>query len=362
MQAAYSFLSGQCVVMPPGGGATAAQLLHKGQVVDDRWVVEKMLGKGGFGAVFEVTDKKTGRRDAMKIEINATDFRTLKVEVTVLKTLNENNARHVCQITGVGKKELFCFIVMTLVGPSINSLLESLQDQFSDGRTRFVLRSCIYVGQRSLEALEDLHANGFLHRDVKPHNYASGRPPHYRKIYLLDFGMCRKYVKEDGSLRRPRERVGFRGTLFYASVDCLRGKEQARRDDVWSWFFMLIRMTVGQLPWRGWAPPRGCSVTKQASMFGEFKGRLIRNVRRFVDGCPSEYAEIAELLQNQDFYDTPPYARIYSVLNSLMARKGYDESYPLDWEDNGKHHQQTMAAPAHNMMPGGHGQSSLDYD
>ncbi|KAK6016377.1 hypothetical protein OSTOST_18138 [Ostertagia ostertagi] len=44
----------------------------------------------------------------------------------------------------------------------------------------------------------DLHGIGYLHRDVKPGNYTIGRPElqELRKVYILDFGMCRKYTND----------------------------------------------------------------------------------------------------------------------------------------------------------------------
>lgn len=50
-----------------------------------------------------------------------------------------------------------------------------------------------------LEALRDLHNIGFLHRDVKPANYTIGRAEtsELRRIFLLDFGLARKYTKEN---------------------------------------------------------------------------------------------------------------------------------------------------------------------
>jgi len=63
--------------------------------------------------------------------------------------------------------------------------------------------TAIGSGLQTLEALEDLHGIGYLHRDVKPGNYTIGRAElnELRKIYILDFGMARKFTNEQvGSL------------------------------------------------------------------------------------------------------------------------------------------------------------------
>ncbi|ETN79602.1 hypothetical protein NECAME_18094, partial [Necator americanus] len=49
---------------------------------------------------------------------------------------------------------------------------------------------------------------------------------------MLDFGMARKFIKEDGTLRNPRARAGFRGTVKYAPLACHVHREQCRKDDI----------------------------------------------------------------------------------------------------------------------------------
>jgi serine/threonine protein kinase len=51
------------------------------------------------------------------------------------------------------------------------------------------------AGIQMLEALEDLHSAGYLHRDVKPHNYTVEKGEGHR-IYLVDFGISRAYANE----------------------------------------------------------------------------------------------------------------------------------------------------------------------
>ncbi|KFD52239.1 hypothetical protein M514_06802 [Trichuris suis] len=333
------------------GGQQAAELFKPGDTVEKRWVIQKVLGRGGFGAVYEVQDLETNRMEAMKIELQAQDFRSLKLEVVVLKELNARKARHICDIVGIGKQQSYCYIVMTLVGPSFQSMLQSLRSKFPDGNTRFGLRSAMHLGRCSLEALEDMHKYGYLHRDVKPQNYSIGREPEYRKVFILDFGMSRKYIKADGTQRRPRERANFRGTLFYASVSALLGEDQAPKDDVWSWFFMLLRISLGRVPWRDEVPPRDMPMARQARFYGIVKQKLINNPPLFLQDCPPEYAPILSHLKPLTYSDKPNYELCYLQMSALMKRNNYTEETALDWERGGEHHIATSKAPAHNMMP-----------
>lgn len=65
-----------------------------------------------------------------------------------------------------------------------------------------------------------MHNIGYLHRDVKPGNFCIGRAElnELRKVYVLVFGMARKFVHDDGTIKNPRAVAGFRGTVKYAPV------------------------------------------------------------------------------------------------------------------------------------------------
>ncbi|PIC31678.1 hypothetical protein B9Z55_012294 [Caenorhabditis nigoni] len=106
----------------------------------------------------------------------------------------------------------------------------------------FRMGTAISVGRQSLEALEDMHNIGYLHRDVKPGNYTIGRAEvnELRKVYVLDFGMARKFAHEDGTIKKPRNVAGFRGTVKYAPVSCHAGRELCRQDDCETWLYMLV--------------------------------------------------------------------------------------------------------------------------
>lgn len=133
------------------------------------------------------------------------------MEVLVLGELTKRGSRHFCKIEDKGRYGSFNYVVMTLVGKSlqVNTSFYFHKQQFSFQDLRkgtaqqcLSLACSLSVGIQSLEALEDLHNIGYLHRDVKPGNYTIGRAElnELRKVYILDFGMARKFT--DNNVKR----------------------------------------------------------------------------------------------------------------------------------------------------------------
>ncbi|KAJ1368896.1 hypothetical protein KIN20_030250 [Parelaphostrongylus tenuis] len=164
-----------------------------------------------------------------------------------MQRLQARKAMHMADLIDKGRYEHFNYIVMKLLGRSLQEAKKSGPDQ------HLSLGPAIGCAIQCLEAIEELHWAGFLHRDVKPGNFAIGRAEtgDIRKLYILDFGMCRKYVDKNNVMLQPRKKAPFRGTPRYAPITSHIGKEHCRKDDVESWFYMLIDFTNAQLPWKG---------------------------------------------------------------------------------------------------------------
>lgn len=62
--------------------------------------------------------------------------------------------------------------------------------------------------------------------------------------------MCRRYLDQNGSIKTPRWAAGFRGTVRYAPISCHISREQSRKDDLETWFYMQVELTTGRLPWK----------------------------------------------------------------------------------------------------------------
>ncbi|KRZ15648.1 Tau-tubulin kinase 1 [Trichinella zimbabwensis] len=291
------------------------------------FTVKKVIGYGSFGQVYEVFNSVDNQPAAMKVELIEQRNHTLKNELLILRELRKANVRHICKIFTYGRDMTYSYVIMSLVGFSIKQLLKT-----SNNRVVFNLRTVLHVGVNSLEALQDIHSAGYLHRDIKPENFAIGSEPNSRQLFILDFGMARQYVKENFVHRRPRAKCGFRGTLFYASVNALKLNEQSRKDDMWSWFFMLIRMTSGQLPWCQMMPSRELKLQNRARILAKTKQQIIDNAKSFLVGCPREFHNLLDHLKSLTYYDQPDYEYIYSQLNQIMKKNKLTDQMPLDWE------------------------------
>ncbi|RCN49463.1 endonuclease/exonuclease/phosphatase family protein [Ancylostoma caninum] len=126
---------------------------------------------------------------------------------------------HFCPIEDRGKIEnRFIFLVMKLIGTNLWDLRVERESM------RFTLNTSLKAAEQCLICIEELHRLGFLHRDIKPGNFAIGRPEanEHHIIYMLDFGLCRKFQEKDKDVRVPREVAPFRGTTRYAPIAAMK--------------------------------------------------------------------------------------------------------------------------------------------
>ncbi|KAI6172606.1 Protein kinase [Aphelenchoides besseyi] len=242
--------------------------------------------------VYKVHDQADKNKEyALKVEKKRSKRKhsKLKMEVAILKLVGQERSADVSHFTACidrGKKEKYFFLVMELVGQSLDDLKRE-----RPGRV-FSIGTGIGVSIQCLEAVEDLHKHGFIHRDIKPANYACGI--NYKRhiascsgliveltcvfqIYLLDFGIARKYLNENNQLKTPRKEVGFKGTVRFASINCHKNLELGPKDDVESWFYLVLDMIVTSgLPWKKYAAAADCGVNCDAAYDWEVEVQVRR--------------------------------------------------------------------------------------
>ena len=83
-----------------------------------------------------------------------------------------------------------------------------------------------------LQRIEYIHSRQFLHRDIKPDNFLIGTFHKAYKIYLIDFGLAKKYIQKDGAHLPYRDNKSLTGTARYASLNTHLGIEQVSNKNI----------------------------------------------------------------------------------------------------------------------------------
>lgn len=289
-------------------------LVCPGHVIKDKWRVTKKIGGGGFGEIYEAQEINGQEKVALKLESTKQPKQVLKMEVAVLRKLQGKN--HVCKFLGCGRNERYSYVVMTLQGRNLADLRRSMSRGF------FSISTTIRLSAQILDAIENIHASGFLHRDIKPSNFAVGRLPiNSRTIYILDFGLARQYVTPKGDVRPPRPVAGFRGTVRYASRNAHMNREMGRHDDLWSMFYMLVEFASGQLPWRR---------IKDKEQVGQIKNSF--NHVTLTRCLPTEFRAFLDHIESCTYADKPDYNMLRGLIKQAAARRDLHFSDPFDWE------------------------------
>lgn len=117
-----------------------------------------------------------------------------------------------------GQERDYNVLVMDLLGPS-------LEDLFNFCGRRFTMKTVLMLADQMIGRIEFVHNKNFIHRDIKPDNFLMGIGRHCNKLFLIDFGLAKKY--RDGRTRQHiqyREDKNLTGTARYASINAHLGK------------------------------------------------------------------------------------------------------------------------------------------
>ena len=213
-----------------------------GVVVDGRFRLDRLLGKGGMGRVYAGTQLSVGRKVAIKVlreDISDSEIvqRRFFREAQVAAAIRHPN---VVSIIDFGRDETLdaLYIVMEYVeGKSLAAMLRK-------GRLRLPL--ALHVTRQICSGLSEAHAAGIVHRDLKPDNVmlqltAEGAVT----ARLLDFGIALPSGKDT----RFTATGAVVGTPHYMSPEQAHDQDVDARTDLHALGVMLYEMLTGRLPW-----------------------------------------------------------------------------------------------------------------
>lgn len=281
----------------------------------------KKIGTGSFGDVFLGTDNTSGAEVAVKLEHARTPHPKLLKEVRVYSSLQ--GCKGIPAVHWYGVQSSYNIMVLDLLGPSLDTL-------FRISGRKFSLETCSMIGTQLINSFEALHTKGYIHRDIKPHNFVVGLGDKSSTLYMIDFGLAKKYCDGKGSTYKhipntPKKSLC--GTARFASVNTHMGCEQSRRDDLESLGYMLVYFAHGVLPWQGIKAPSKLELHRQ---IGETKQAT--RIEILCSGLPKEFAAYLKYCRSLDFADTPNYDRLREFLvNALVTNSEIERSEAFDW-------------------------------
>lgn len=286
--------------------------------VGNKYRLGRKIGSGSFGDIYLGTNISTGEEVAIKLECIKTKHPQLHIESKFYRMLQ--GAVGIPTIKWCGSEGDYNVMVMELLGPS-------LEDLFNFCSRRFTLKTVLLLADQMISRIDFIHSRSFIHRDIKPDNFLMGLGKKGNLVYIIDFGLAKKYKDSKTMAHIPyRENKNLTGTARYASINTHLGIEQSRRDDLESLGYVLMYFNLGTLPWQGL---KAANKRQKYERISEKK--LSTPIEELCKGFPPEFASYLSYCRQLDFTQRPDYCYLRKVFRTLFARQSYTYDYVFDW-------------------------------
>ena len=250
-----------------------------GALVADKYRLERVLGSGGMGTVYEATHTFTDRRVAVKllhpafIDVESVTMKRFLLEAKAAAAIQHPS---VVEVLDAGMADAAPYVVFELLQG------ETLASALAEGHLN--QGDLLELASQVLEVLELAHARGIVHRDIKPENvFVCRGGGGALRAKVLDFGIARRL---DGPLAEGLTQQGaVLGTPYYMSPEQMEGASADGRADLWAVGAMLYRGLSGHIPFesRSYAALLAEVLQKGAPPLAKRRPDLAEGLRRVVD-------------------------------------------------------------------------------
>ncbi|CEF63676.1 Casein kinase I [Strongyloides ratti] len=264
----------------------------------DRYVIEKVVNGGNYGQIYLAVDEKANKKNLiLKVVHENYEPELLIMEKDILMKLR--GKPNIPLILASGTYKDYAYIGLERLGKNMSEIRNLQKNKI------FSPISVVKIALQAMSALELLHNNGYLHRDVKPENLViGGSSSSISIIYLIDFGMARKYLDVNGKIRRTRKSVGFRGSMRYVSIELHK---------------RCIELGEGGLPWKTFINEDDILEKKLTSKPHELCTKL-----------PKTFGDFGLNIGNAPFFENVNYQKLYKILNSTFSKTEMDK-HLFEW-------------------------------
>ena len=278
----------------------------------------KQINQGSYSIIYEGKNIKTDEKVAIKLEQREkNENELLKREAGFLYLLK--NCPGIVKIISFGITKRYNVLIEPLLGKSLYTL-------FLESKKEFNIKDICLIAIQCLERLESVHSKGIIHCDIKPENFVIGLDDK-RFIYLLDFGMSKKYRSD-----RTKNHIQFSitktmtGTARYASTNALSGLQLSRRDDLESLSYVILYFLVRKLPWQG---------IESKTLAGRYlkiynKKKELEKWERFKQ-IPLQIQDFIKYCKNLKFAQDPNYRKMKDYFYNLMEELEIKNDGNFSW-------------------------------
>lgn len=210
------------------------------------YVIDRVLGRGGFGTVYSAQHPLIGKRVAIKVlsrRYSADDDMVSRF-IAEARAVNQIQHRNIIDIFSFGQLSdgRHYYVMEQLAGEPL--------DAYLDARGMLSVDEALPILRAIARALGAAHTKGIAHRDLKPENIFLVRDEEGRFPKLLDFGIAKLSGPDDQMAHKTGTGVPL-GTPYYMSPEQCRGRDVDVRTDIYSFGVLTYRVLTGTYPFEG---------------------------------------------------------------------------------------------------------------
>ena len=305
-------------------GAAGKEKIVMEDLIAENFVLLRKIGHGNCGEIIlsyslkekiEVVLKKEKKDSEKKSSPLHTELKAYQTLLDISNAADISGAKPILQLEiqglpkfyGFGDKNDYYYLVQEFLGPNLMQLLNYCS------RKKFTLGTVCLIAMQMLNRIEYIHKRHYLHRDIKPENICIGNEENTNTIYLIDFGLAKRFKDNKTNQHIPyKEKKDFLGNEKFASINAHLGLEQSRRDDLMSLGYNLIYMLKGGLPWDGLKVK-----DKSSNKLAEKKIQIPNDV--LCSGLPNEFLHYLNYCKNLKFEERPDYKYLKGLFGKLLG-------------------------------------------
>ena len=290
-----------------------------GKTIFNKYKMINKIGEGSFGFIYAAQSINSNKLYAIKLESMIEDQYLLEDEALILSYLNCNR---IPKIKLFGYSGNYMVLIMELLGKSLDKIINELP------KKKMSLRCTCNIAYQLISIFEIIHNNNIIHRDIKPSNIAMGLGSNYKYLYILDFGLSRKYrsktTKKHIEFTKDNPLVG---NARYSSINALEGGTISRRDDLESIGYLIIYLILGKLPWQGII-----GNNREDKFYKILSVKKNTTPEELCKGLPPQFVQYIKYTRNLEFEADPDYNYLKNLFLSVLKSENHEFDYYYDWD------------------------------